>query len=55
MFRNMKDDIDIEKPETIEEEVISNINEFTKDNDSKANTRTYIDFSAVSFCCGDVS
>ncbi len=29
----MKDDIDIEKPETIEEEVISNINEFTKDND----------------------
>ena len=45
----MKDDIDIEKPETIEEEVISNINEFTKDNHSKANTRTYIDFSTVSF------
>ena len=49
MFRNVKDDIDIEKPETIEEKVISNINEFTKDNDSKANTRTYIDFSSFSF------
>ena len=49
MFRNMKDDIGIKKPETIEEEVISNINKFTKDNDSKANTRSYIDFFAVSF------
>ena len=39
----MKYDIDIEKPETIHEEIISNIKEVTKDYDSKANTRTYID------------
>ena len=40
MFRNMKDDINIGKPETTEEEVI---NELTKD--SKAKSRTYNDFS----------